>query len=372
MTKTHGLALLFMTSAGLTGCQQFEQIPLLTEQDDSFITNAIAINDNEVVSPAVSLSEFDINDTPDASALRFRKNDEIKIGFWGYQELDHIATVQGNGRITVPLVGEVIAENRTAEQIKAEITQRLAQQANVPHPTLRHGDRVSLFVWQNEDLNRTSIVQPDGTVTFPLVGRIEVVDRPAAEVETEIRALLAQYINEPNAWLIPELQERRVILDPQVSVLPMTIQARQISILGEIAIPGVQPLTGGMRVMETLAAAQISDSAEWDSVVVIRRYDSEDPTYRRLRLGEFINGNAPEQNIVLQDGDIIMVPRTQIAQVGLFIDQFFSRTRPLFDWWLAGNQAYRYDEIVRLNQAVNRAAKTAFERLSANPTVIQP
>lgn len=372
MTNTHGLVLLALAIAGLTGCQQFEQIPLLSDQNDDFITNAIAVNDDEVISPAVALQEFAINDASDASALRFSKDDQIKIAFWGYPELDHTATVQGNGRITVPLVGEVMAEGRTAEQIKTEITRRLEQQAGVPHPTLRNGDRVSLFVWQNEDLNMTSVVQPDGTVSFPLVGRIQVIDRPAEEAEAEIRTRLAQYINEPNAWLIPELQERKVIVDTQVSVLPMTIQSRQVSVLGEIASPGVQPLRAGMRIVESLAAAQITTSAEWDSIVVIRRYDSEEPSYRRLRLGEFINGTAPDQNIVLQDGDIIMVPRTNIAQVGLFIDQFFASTRPLFDWWLAANQSYRYDEIVRLNQAVNRAAKTAFEELSANPTVIQP
>jgi protein involved in polysaccharide export with SLBB domain len=371
MLKTHSLVLFFALSAGLSGCQQFEQIPFVTGENDDFLVDAIAANDGTTTS-AISLREFEIDDTSDASALRFAKDDEIKIGFWGHEELDHVATVQGNGRITVPLVGEVIAENRTADQIKAEITRRLEQLADAPHPILRPGDKASLFVWQNEDLNMTSIVQPDGTVTFPLVGRIQVTDRQVEDVEVEIRDRLAQYINEPNAWFIPELQERKVILDPQVSVLPLTIQSRQVSVLGEIAIPGVQPLRGGMRIMESLAAAQITTSAEWDSIIVIRRYDSQEPSYRRLRLGEFLTGMSPEQNIVLQDGDIIMVPRTKIAQVGLFIDQFFSKTRPLFDWWLVGHQAYRYDEIVRLNQAVNRAAKTAFEKSAANPTVIQP
>lgn len=358
----------------LAGCQNLNKIPLLAENNDPFTEekNQSITGDNVKTPSAVSLHEFDIKETSDTSALRFTKDDELKIGFWGYEELDHVATVQGNGRITVPLVGEIIAERRTASQIKNDITERLKKQAAVPHPTLRHGDKVSLFVWQNQDLNMSTVVQPEGIVTFPLVGRIKVAGRRPEEIDKEIKKRLSRYIKDPKAWLIPELQERKVLLDPRVSVLPWKLKSRKISVLGEVSIPGVQPLHGGMRIMEALSAAQITNDAKWNSVIVIRSYDSEKPSYRRLKLADFIAGESPGQNIVLQEGDIVVVSRTAIAQVGLYIDQFFSKTRPIFDWWLAGNQALRYDEIIRLNLKVNEAAKRAFEDSAANPTVVSP
>src|SRR3954465_6436567 len=53
----------------------------------------------------MSAAEFDQSDTNDSGEMRFQPGDTVKVAVWGYPELDHIAQVQANGSITVPLVG---------------------------------------------------------------------------------------------------------------------------------------------------------------------------------------------------------------------------------------------------------------------------
>jgi hypothetical protein len=50
-------------------------------------------------------------------------------------------------------------------------------------------------------------------------------------------------------------------------------------------------------------------------------------------MGDFFGGVAPDQNIYLQNEDIVIVPKTTIAKVNDFVDQFFSNTMPVFNWW---------------------------------------
>jgi protein involved in polysaccharide export with SLBB domain len=198
---------------------------------------------------------------------------------------------------------------------------------------------------------------------------MEVIGKPLPELNQELNRRLALHIKNPKGWLIPEVQARKVLQDPVVSILPVKLSERQATVIGEVFIQGQQPLKPDMRVMDLLANARMKDDASLDNVIVIRNYDSAEPQYRKCELGKYLSGEAPMQNIYLQEGDLVLVPKTAIAQVGYFIDVFFTRTKPVFDWYLAGQQAANYNSIRQLTNSVNKAAKEAFELNAANPTI---
>lgn len=58
--------------------------------------------------------------------------DELEISVWKEETLTKILTVLPDGKLTFPLVGNVTAAGRTANQIKAEITKRLARYISDP------------------------------------------------------------------------------------------------------------------------------------------------------------------------------------------------------------------------------------------------
>ena len=55
---------------------------------------------------------------------------------------------------------------------------------------LKAGDALNISVWGEETLQKDTKVLPDGSITFPLAGRIDVAGATAAEVEKRVTFLL--------------------------------------------------------------------------------------------------------------------------------------------------------------------------------------
>ena len=55
---------------------------------------------------------------------------------------------------------------------------------------LHQGDTVSVSVWRQDTLQKQVIVLPDGSITLPLIGRVEVAGLSTPEVEQRITTKL--------------------------------------------------------------------------------------------------------------------------------------------------------------------------------------
>lgn len=366
------LSVLLVAGMLLTGCETAPKVPYFASDssDVKHPPNELFDAPIDGSTPSTAgVSEFPLNDPWAGNELRLRQQDRIKISVWGYPELNHIATIHGDGLVTFPLIGEVRASGKTIADVRYEVEEKLAANTAPVSAALRFGDVVTLFVWNHPELAFSAVVQPDNTVSLPLIGVLEIADRNLKSLNAEIRKRLTQYIRNPDAWLIPEVKARRVLQNPRVSILPIELSPRKVAILGEVAINGQQVMMAGMRVMDVLANAQPFDHAALSSVVIIRQANSEKPSYRKLDLAAYMRGESPSQNLYVQEDDLIIIPKTAIAKVGYFIDMFFARTKPVFDWYLSYRSAYRYEDIFRVSQQVNEAASAAFESSTVAPTV---
>jgi polysaccharide export outer membrane protein len=95
-------------------------------------------------------------------------------------------------------------------------------------------------------------VQPDGTFTFPLVGRVKGSDMTPAELEKKIAILLS----------------RGFIRNPQVTVVVQEYRSKTVYVVGEVARPGPYPLSGRTTLVEVLAKAGPTTAAGAEVVVV--------------------------------------------------------------------------------------------------------
>jgi polysaccharide export outer membrane protein len=158
------------------------------------------------------------------------------------------------------------------------------------------------------DMSGKYTVEADGTFSFPLIGRIEAAGRTLREFEEDLRKKLADgyYRN------------------PQVSVAVDQYKSQQIFVMGEVRSPGPVALTGGMTLVEALARAGSTLPSASGEVVVVRAPqkgsapvtpDQEGAaeifraSIRQLEAGEL------QQNIQLEDGDTLYVPRAETAYV---------------------------------------------------------
>jgi polysaccharide biosynthesis/export protein len=160
--------------------------------------------------------------------------------------------------------------------------------------TLRQGDRLQVSVWKEEALNREVRVLPDGSISFPLVGRVVVSGLSTGEVEQRIRDGLKRYIPEA-----------------VVSVVVIAPEGNTVYVLGKVLKPGPVPLTSAnTTVLQVLSQAGGLDRfADADRITVLRKSpgDGGDVTMR-VRYGDLLKGRALDSNVVMRPGDTVLVP----------------------------------------------------------------
>jgi len=156
---------------------------------------------------------------------------------------------------------------------------------------IQAGDLLEISVWREEYLEREVIVQPDGKISFPLVGTLDAAGSSVAEVQDRVAARLAQYIP-----------------DPVVTVSIKEIRGNRVYVLGQVQKPGQFIMNPVVDVMQALAlAGGTTPFAELNDIKILRRTGS----IQRLiefRYSDISRGRNLEQNIILQSGDVIIVP----------------------------------------------------------------
>ncbi len=156
---------------------------------------------------------------------------------------------------------------------------------------LQQGDEIQISVWGEEKLLQSVKVLPDGSVTFPLAGRVEVVGLTTPEAEAQITAKLKKYLP-----------------DPQVTVVVNNINGNIFYVVGKVAKPGAILISGPTTVLQGISLAGILDKfAATDEIKVLRTQSGVQKAIP-VNYGKLIKGQELNSNIFLMPGDVILVP----------------------------------------------------------------
>jgi polysaccharide export outer membrane protein len=152
-------------------------------------------------------------------------------------------------------------------------------------------DVVLISVWKDEHLTKELVVRPDGMISFPLVGDVQAAGRTVEDVRSDITKRLSRYI--PNA---------------QVSVTVTKLLSYRIYVLGRVNKPGEFMVGHITDVLQALSmAGGLTPFASENDIKIIRRVNGEQVVYE-FRYGDVRKGRDLTQNILLQRGDVVMVP----------------------------------------------------------------
>ena len=152
-------------------------------------------------------------------------------------------------------------------------------------------DIVVISVWKDEHLTREVVVRPDGMISFPLIGDVLATNHTVEDLRVEITKRLTRYI--PN---------------PHVSVSAMKLQSYKIYVMGRVNKPGEYLVGHYTDVLQALSlAGGLTPFASENDIKIIRR-DSGDERVFGFRYGDIQKGRDLKQNILLQRGDVVMVP----------------------------------------------------------------
>ena len=152
-------------------------------------------------------------------------------------------------------------------------------------------DVLFISVWKEEELQREVLVRPDGGISFPLAGDVQVAGKTPAEVEKDIASKIHKYIPEA-----------------VVTVSVQTVSGYTIFVDGKVKNPGKFIIGRYMDVVQAITLAGGLDTfADEDKIKVIRRQNGKQVVHK-FNYTEVKRGQNLQQNIILQSGDIIMVP----------------------------------------------------------------
>ena len=155
---------------------------------------------------------------------------------------------------------------------------------------LGEGDVVDIRVYNEKQLSGSHRVSPQGTINFPLIGRIEVDGLTADKI----------------ADLIRERLESGFLKTAHVSVFVKEHSSKRVYVLGQVTKPGTFKYRSGLNIVEVLTLAQgFTSAANPNYVVITRRVDGKEARYP-INVAAIQEGEAP--NFLLFAGDIIFVP----------------------------------------------------------------
>ncbi len=191
-----------------------------------------------------------------------------------------------------------------------------------PGYRLYPGDVLDVAIPSAPELARTVTVQPDGRITLPLIPQPMAADRSAPELQ----AVLTQaYANQ--------------LRDPQVEVTVKTATPLKVFVGGEVDKPGVYDMPGDIDALQAvLLAGGFKTSAKTSQVVILRRGPGGRPMMRTADLRGAIFNSRHGDAVPLRRFDIIYVPRSTIAEIGVFVQQYLRDTVPVqFTYAVNGN-----------------------------------
>jgi polysaccharide export outer membrane protein len=156
------------------------------------------------------------------------------------------------------------------------------------------GDGFEVRVFNEPDMGGGFQVQEDGTIDFPLIGRLNVLGMTQAEVAALLETKLGEgYLRDPHVTLVLTSRENL-----------------EVTVDGEVAQPGSFPYVAKLTLVQAISnAGGLTEMAQSRRVKLTRKGPQGVGTYE-VSVKAITDGRA--EDILLQPGDIIFVPLAPI------------------------------------------------------------
>jgi polysaccharide export outer membrane protein len=162
------------------------------------------------------------------------------------------------------------------------------------------GDAIRIQVFQNPDLTIETRVSENGSITYPLIGALEIGGLPIEAAEKRIA---------------DALEHGGFLQKPQVNITLLLVRGNQVSVLGQVGRPGRFPLdTANTRLTDILAIAG-GTLVSGDDVAIINGNRNGEAFHKMVDIPAiFLQGNV-QDDIVVQGGDVVYVHRAPVFYI---------------------------------------------------------
>lgn len=263
-----------------------------------------------------------------------RSGDALTIRFIHNPELGADVTVRPDGKIVLPLVGEMAVEGLTVPRLHQEISRRYQDftAATGYGELLKEGDYLEFRFVYNPELNIGVRIRSDGKICLPLLGDVQAAGLAPAALRDHLKAAYAQHIRNPDvALLVGETTAKKVFAAEEFITLALAKHAdRLIFVGGEVYTPKVVRFEGQISTLQAIMqAGGVKETGDLSQVVVVRAGQFETGVWIKTDLSQPLQGRSIRNDVVLHNGDVVVVPMSGIAKVDLFVKQYIRELLPI-------------------------------------------
>ena len=188
-----------------------------------------------------------------------------------------------------------------------------AGQAQPTEYRIQVGDQMDVKLFYNPELNEEVTVRPDGRISLQLAQEIPAAGLTPAELTETLRTRYA-----------------RELYRPEIAVIMRSFAGQRVYVDGEVNQPSFLPLSTNMTVLQSIAmAGGLKQSARAQEVAVIRRGPEGQPLVFQVDLTRARDGSDAAQDVALLPSDVVYVPKSAIANVNLWVDQYLRQNIPI-------------------------------------------
>ncbi|HIJ95415.1 MAG TPA: polysaccharide export protein [Desulfuromonadales bacterium] len=186
------------------------------------------------------------------------------------------------------------------------------REEKITHYIIQPGDLLEIKIFNVPELNDTVRVYPDGSVSFRLIGNFNAAGMTLTEFEKTLNDRL-----------------KVKVVNPEITVFLRECANMRAFVGGEVDKPQLILLTSKTDLLQAiLAVGGPKVTAKLDSVILIRRGIDNIVKGEVINLAAYINGIPGAESRYLLPNDVIVVPKTGIAEVNLLVDQYINKLIP--------------------------------------------
>ncbi len=256
---------------------------------------------------------------PETGAYYLSVGDIFRVEFLYHNDINRELTVRPDGSISMPRKGSVRVLGLTPNELEEKLAKIYSDAFKDPvvsimmiqyNRAIEHLKKAITTSARGQ--SKLTTVRPDGYISFPIIHDVMAKGKSVPELKAIVSKEYQKHID-----------------NLTVTIILKVMTANIVYVMGEVAKPDSYLMEGQTSVTQILAkAGGILDSAEKTTTLIISRDEKRRPWGRLLNLEEVIYNGDISQDIILNQYDIVYVPKSKIARRNLFVQQYINRLIP--------------------------------------------
>lgn len=247
---------------------------------------------------------------------RLDVQDRISVSFPYHPQFNVSALIRADGKVSLPLIGEIKVAGMSMSEVTADINRRYAAFIKQPSVNVsleefnvRIDELKKAITTAPRGQSKIAPITPDGHVGFPIIGNIDASGLTVSQLEKIINERYAKYVD-----------------DLQVTLILLEIHNNKLYVYGEVNSPGVYELQGRLNLAQALGqAGGFKESANLRDVLVFRNNGLLKPMAYRVDLQRLLDTGKMYDDLYVQPADIVYVPKGTLDDMNDIIAKIFTK-----------------------------------------------